>query len=449
MPSIVLVLLIPFYLVGLAFFLAPVGPSRLAWLSTPDSTDEDRWRLRAYLVARRRMCTAGVMAAGTASIVASVGQQRLSFSFVQLLIGWLAGAIAVEVWYRRDLRSDERVPLPYWWRFLPWAVGAAAAVSTVVAGRIRSAATDPSAITGWGLAAVAAVLVVILATWFVAGRTPRGLSGVRWRYVTVESVRGLTVAGCALALVCLVPMWLAAVPGPYEEPPTGGWAWLALAAFLFPLILPLPPVRLVLRIVAGVTAFVLVLGVPLAWAWPTRAAQDPPFTAEQLRPVAHLRVVTGDGLPGALTDLGLLDVWPSRVDAFGADTETFIGRIDIARALPPGDYLELLVIDRRTGRVAPIQDGDGGGWFGNWSTVLADRYPWLSELRPRTSVSGGMVDNAEGVSLGRRDGSGPLWFSSGPFGRPGTYAADQLELVLVYVRSDEYIYWATRVPVSS
>jgi hypothetical protein len=62
-------------------------------------------------------------------------------------------------------------------------------------------------------------------------------------------------------------------------------------------------------------------------------------------------------------------------------------------------------------------------------------------------TNGGYTRNVSGVVLGT-GATQPLWFDT-PMAKSGTYSAEDLELVLVLVREDGYVYWATKVLTSA
>ncbi|NUR48272.1 MAG: hypothetical protein HOV71_09085 [Hamadaea sp.] len=444
MPIQVVLMIVVFFGIGTVVLLTPVSDRAASTFEAyhrVNLTPAGRERLTAYLNTRRRARTIGVLAAAAASLAVTATSHGIQLNLIMLMAGWFAGAVAAELRQRHRTRPNQphepatdRLPV------LVALIGVtiAYAVSAVV---LRSEGTSVAAILRWAVAALAVCSVSLAATAFVARSGLRDLDqpdSDLGPATSASAVRGLTAGGAFLAMLCLAKLWEHTVPGPYDETRFPQLATLAVLLLAFAALssnnLKHPAARI------GLAALLIVI--PLAWAVPVRLAQSPPVQPDQVHAVATLRLVTLDRLAEAASDLGLTGQLQPQPAA--ASMSELVGRIDIDRPALDGDYYMLLGIDRRTGRPVDYLYGpDGAMWYGNWSTMLSRRYPWLSSVAPIENDRGYM-NPVMGVRLGSAEAK-PLWFST-PIADNGRYSVADLQLVIFLVRKDDrYIYWARPV----
>ncbi|WP_117212800.1 hypothetical protein [Allorhizocola rhizosphaerae] len=406
-----------------------------------DLTAASRDRLRAYLAGRRRARVAGVLVAAGIGLFASVPDDRVELGFVPLLVGWFAGAVAVELAQRS---GGIRVAHPgQAWSRMPVALGVVTVLWTMAAVLLRSEGVRYETLLGWGSGALATALVLGVMVRLASRSGLREAEPELASATSADAVRGLTVGGMTLALLGLAQSWMRAVPGPYTE-----------AAELYPAVWLVCIAMLAFAINTATTwdrrrastwcAVALIAAVPIAWAAPVRLAQEPPLRPQEARPSAHIRVVRLDAMPAARAELGLepdpLQL-PHTAKPESLPT-ALIGRVDVTRPAPAGASYQLFAFDRRTNAAITLYGADGALWHGRWSLVLPARYPWLSSVIGRRDANG-FTHNPSAASPDPE--SGLLWFH-GLLPDTGPYSADDLQLVLMLVRhGDSFVYWATPV----
>jgi hypothetical protein len=446
MPFAAVLLIVAFFLVGLVIFAQPVNGKRLERFAERRSivlSDTGRTRLSAYLLRRRRLRTAGVLVAAAIGLMFSVPDNRVSFAYAPLVTGWLLGAVAAEVTQRS---ASQRVPLQYWWRFLPYATAGLAIAWTPTAVLLHSGGVDVQPLVLWGVGALAASSATAAAVRYA---TRHALSDVddadadMQPALAISAARGLTSGGLALAVLCLGRVWASAVPGPYEDSanqfPSAALGLVAIVV-LWVLIQSVPPSTK--KRPWGWLAYAVILALPIAWVLPVRQAQEPPITPEQANATATVRLAAGIRMNDARRDLGL----PTELElAEFADYRELLGRVDMAPA-PQGTQYVMFAFDRATKAPIPNLYGQkgGAGWNGVWSVVLPAQFPWLATVVGFQDSRGFSGDLMAVFS----EEPGPLRFQ-------GIVRADQnvsfedMQVVLMLTReSDAYVYWATQVPTS-
>lgn len=443
MPIQVVLMIVVFFGIGILVLVTPVSDRAVNDFEARhgvNPTPAGRERLTAYLNTRRRTRTAGVLVAAAVSLAVTVSSDGIQLNLIMLMGGWFAGAVVAELWQRERTTSGQPLVPTTAWLPVPVVLTVVAIAYAVSAAMLRSDATNVAAILGWAVAAVAVCSVLLAVSAFVAGHGLPDLDQLDSDLAAAtagSAIRGVTKGGGFLALLCLANVWEHGVPGPYDQ---SRFPQLATLAILLLAVVALPADNLK-RPGARVGVAAVLIAVPLAWAVPVRLAQTPPFPPDQVHAVATVRVVTLDHLAEAASGLGLtgrLQQQPTTTSS-----SELIGRIDIDQPARDGDFYMLLGIDRRTGKAVEYLYGpDGAEWYGEWSTVLSRRYPWLSAVAP-VHTDAGYTESVMGVRLGTGV-SKPLWFNT-PIADNGTYSATDLQLVIFLVRDDQYIYWASPV----
>jgi hypothetical protein len=452
MPIVVVLVLGAFFVVGLWLIAAPVSQARLDRFIARYSlrpTTVGRSGLRSYLAKRRRARVAGVLVAASVGLFVWIPEGRVEFQFVPLLVGWLAGASAVELVGRRGgVRCVQPVRVSSWWSPLPAATAVIAVLWTAAAVSLRSEGVRYEPLLGWGAGALATILVVIAVTRYAKSYRLRDLDPVDpglGSATAFDAARDLTIGGMALALLCLARVWIEAVPGPYAEAQGLHAAVWLVAIITLVLLMTTATASWTSNGRRGpaLWAAAVVAVLPMTWAVPVRLAQEPPFGPQGVHPNAQIRVARLDRVPAAQTQLGLKpDRQVSPVTGQNMATE-LIGRVDLSRPAPAGAHYQLFAFDRRTNAAVTLFGANGAGWNGRWSSVLPARYTWLSDVVGVRDAQG-FTHDPMAVSLDPQ--SEVLWFRSGII-HANSYSADALQLVLMLVRrGDGYIYWATPIP---
>ncbi len=467
MPLVVVLLLMAFYGAGVLLLAVPVSPARLQRFIARYSlecSDANLARLHSYLAARRRLRVAGVLAAATVGLMQSIPDNRFDFGYVTLLLGWFLGAIAAEIAQRGGgARLAQPASLPYWWGPIPTATAVVALLWTAAAVFSRGEGVPFQTVTAWGAGALATALALRAVVRHVSRQALRGLCPPdAWlaSVTSVDAARSLTVGGTALAALCLGRLWDAAVPGPYAEPlEISGAVWLAAVVMLALAMIAARPSPARSQDGSAETAqspgkpgrrgmmwlaYVVVAVLPIAWAVPVRLAQVAPIGPHEVQASARIRIARLDLLHAAQAELGLkVD---GRIGAPPTQQLELIGRLDVARPAPQGADYQMFAFDRRTRAALPVYGANGGSWYGHWTSVLPERYPWLANVVGIRDATGLRHDP---MATGHDPESGVLWFRSGT-GHDGGLAHYDVQLVLMLIRQhDSYIYWAAMVPSTS
>jgi hypothetical protein len=264
-----------------------------------------------------------------------------------------------------------------------------------------------------------------------------------------DSTGAITAVGGALTLLCMVSQLdivrtglfgqsAAAVGGIVTMLAVGviAIAWILRTAVWQPSSRPLLQL-------AAVSA-VLVAG-SASWAGYGVWRDHPPYDPQAIGATATVRLTTFDQFEDDARALGITGL-NAMVDNVG--DQTFIGRVDFtvpAKARGAGHY-HLIVIDRRTNRLAPMLFGvEGGGWNGFLHEVPR-KYPWLSAMAP-AAVNGGWTEPGMEISV-PSDTNGPLVFT-GMLRDSKLSSPSDLTVVLIFSGHDQQIYWATPLTLES
>jgi hypothetical protein len=145
--------------------------------------------------------------------------------------------------------------------------------------------------------------------------------------------------------------------------------------------------------------------------------------------------------------------WKGEMVAWGSPfTQVVVGQLDFTQPphAPAGSQYALIIIDRRTGKVAKWAESAAPGrslntgWdsrFGNF----AKRYPWLSATAS-IPVAGGWAFPGEAVCFDP-DIHGPITFDVAldPGSPPVTDPARDLLIALGFVADNGHVFWAQQL----
>jgi hypothetical protein len=204
-------------------------------------------------------------------------------------------------------------------------------------------------------------------------------------------------------------------------------------------------------------AAVVAVGLLVGWFAATRDRTPPaPFRVEELRARVELATGSRQQVQSAL------DGWTARkrelVADGGADTAHAAIRLtwDVPPGVRPDHIIALVVIDKRDNRrvlfvgwdrpAARVSDHDpaiSNGSEGRDRRV-AERYPWLSAMRPQSVDVGGRSQGSN-LSFQARAGAPIVALVQLPTGAgPIEPGADDL-LVALVLRDGDHVHWATRL----
>ena len=127
---------------------------------------------------------------------------------------------------------------------------------------------------------------------------------------------------------------------------------------------------------------------------------------------------------------------------YGND-RTIVGRLDYdAPSAQQGGRYNIVLIDTRTNRMAPLMFGlNGAGWESVLESV-SRQYPWLSAMAPREPDG---TDDRLAITASPGQ-AGPVGFVA-QFPGAGAIAGNHLVVVIIFIGSRGQVYWATPVPV--
>lgn len=490
----------------------PVTPTRITRFALRHGLDLTPHRAAsavAYLTHTRHWRTLGTLVAAVVVLLAGLPEQRASLEALPLLAGWLAGALLAELRIHRSagpLPADDpahaqpataakvpaagpeldldvttrRIPftvfdqhavaelVPRWFARVPLVLAGLAVLTTATAVTLSNVlAADGDAVphagittrfgeglgraVWWGVAAVAVGLVVGLANRQIARRRARAGDATSIdRAVRVHSIAALSSIGVLLGGLCLLKqlgvvaeglagqtlVWVSHV----GTACTLGVLFLAVALWRESEPAGRPrwtPAIAVVLVVATVSA----IGVGV---WCDR----PPYGPEQVRPVVRLRLSDPEHLEA---DAGIVGLYVPDGVFGGKDSRIFLGRLDVsvpADGTTTGRYA-LIVIDRRTNRIAPvISTRHPGAAWGSEAVNLPDawlRYPWLSALTPIQQGDKMLDPDAVTVYPDPADRSTSFF---GYFPDAAAMTPDDLLVALIFHGPQEQIYWAVQVPVT-
>jgi hypothetical protein len=463
---ILLVLVAVFVVVTvLSMLVTPVSSARVRRFTTRHGLPVDpltESQVAAYLDRTRRRRTLGAVLAVSAVAVGTVPHGRIDIDLVPVLAGWLAGAISAEFGSRpvsdagQNMRSDRRpvVGVPRWIIRTPLAVAAVAVAAT---GLVLTAGPDMAAgpIAAWAAGALATTAVVAAVSRHI--RTAAAIAAIAGSDLDDatrrQSVGAITGVGTVLAVLCLLHE--VNILRPHLSSTIGSTVGGVAVLWTIGIILigatiaagtwrptatgsptphyGLPQALTILVVLAIATA---------SWAGYSWWHDHPPYGSDAIGATVTIRFTDDTHFAADTQALGVHGLGPMHGDG---TNRTFIGRLDYTiphAAHGAGSYF-IVVIDKRTNRLAPWLGDDGGsGEDGFLEADVPARYAWLSALAP-VPVAGGWTMSGADMSIDT-DIASPLSFEGEFPDAAGLTPADLL-VALIFVGPDQQIYWATRV----
>jgi hypothetical protein len=465
MPILLVLVAVFVVVMVLSMLVTPVSSARVRRFTTRHGLPVDPLtepQVAAYLGLTRRRRTLGAVLAVGAVAVRTVPHGHIDIDLVPLLAGWLVGAISAEFGFRpvsdagQNMRSDRRpvVGVPRWIIRTPLAVAAVAVVATGLVLTAGSADMAAGRIAAWAAGALATTAVVAAVSRHIctaASAVPAGsdLDDATRR----QSVGAITGVGTVLAALCILHE--VNILRPHLSSTIGSTVGGAAVLWTIGIILigatiaagtwrptatgsptpnyGLPQALTILVVLAIATA---------SWAGYSWWHDHPPYGSDAIGATVTIRFTDDAHFAADTQALGVHGLGPMHGD--GTD-RTFIGRLDYT--IPPaahgaGSYF-IVVIDKRTNRLAPWLGDDGGsGEDGFLEADVPARFPWLSALAP-IPVAGGWTMSGADMSTDA-DTASPLAFEGEFPDAAGLTLADLL-VALIFVGPDQQIYWATRV----
>ncbi|GAA1606138.1 hypothetical protein ACFQY4_42255 [Catellatospora bangladeshensis] len=408
-----------------------------------DLPDEWGAPVTRYLSQARRSRIWGMAAGMVLPLLWLLPQQRIAVDFLAMSAGWLLGGMLAEFrLFRSGAALKPPHPLPRWLRATP----AVAAVLTVPVTVLCVLADpgDPIVVAAWGLAALTACAVVAGTVRHVARRPSlQGAPVEVDRAIRDRAAAGLTAFGVLVTVQCLLRQADLLTPrltGATQDVVTeAGWLWvfggllLALSVWW-----ATPPVR---RGPVPAVLGLMLVAATAGWVGAGVARDTPPYGPEAVQATARLRLATSQTHQADAAALKM--AWADRGWTGGNDIVQLLGRVDLT--LPPqrspDDRHQVFVVDTRTNTTVTVYGQYGAGWDG-YLYELADRYPWLSALRP-----GGTTHEQPMAVDATTEDPASITFSN-DFGRASAPQLSDLAVVLVFTGPQQQIYWATRVPIA-
>lgn len=467
---ILLVLFAVFVVVTLlSILITPASSARVRHFTTRHGLPVDpltESQVAAYLGRTRRRRTLGAVLAVCAVAAGTVPHGRIGIDLVPVLAGWLVGAISAEFSFRpvsdagQNMRSDRRpvVGVPRWIIRTPLAVAAVAVAATGLVLTTGPADMAAGPIAAWAAGALATIAVVAAISRHIRTATapamPAALAGSDLDDATRrQSVGAITGVGTVLAVLCLLHE--VNILRPHLSATIGSTVGGMAVLWTIGIILigatiaagtwrptatgsptpnhGLPQALTILIVLAIATA---------SWAGYSWWHHHPPYGPDAIGATVTIRFTDDTHFAADTQALGVHGLGPMHGDK---TKRTFIGRLDYTiphAAHGAGSYF-IVVIDKRTNRLAPWLGDDGGsGEDGFLEADVPSRYPWLSALAP-VPVAGGWTMSGADMSTDT-DTASPLAFEGEFPDAAGLTPADLL-VALIFVGPDQQIYWATRV----
>jgi hypothetical protein len=347
-------------------------------------------------------------------------------------------------------RADD-VPRKRWAHLLTAAsIGVAALAITVTTAlvAIHPPYVSLGRVVLWGSAAVLAQLVTMIAVRSITYRqTTIGSFGAGPATVR-PATHGITAIGAVVGVLCLVKMLGVARDGFFGQTHAAidqiALLWiaaiLALAYVLMsegyrtaPVTRVSPTSWLVI-----ITALTLISSASLLGY--RRWLDHPPFPPNAIHAHVSVAIVDNQHAEAAQAALGIEGI--ESILTYGND-RTVVGRLDydVPMARHDGRY-EVVLIDTRTNRVAPLMfTHDGGGWDGILDSVPR-QYPWLSAM---SAPEPDETEDRLAISVSP-DRAEPIGFVA-QFPGAGPIAGDRLVVAIIFVGPQEQLYWTVPVHV--